>query len=755
VANGPMPRAAILIGSAALVAAAPASPAFAQVSTRGATYRIERAKGPITIDGDLSDEGWRGALRIDRWYEMNPGDNTEPAVKNVGFLTYDDKFFYAGFEFEDPDPKQILAPYGDHDHIQSNADFGGLFLDPRNEGHTAYEFQVTAHNVQFDAVLDDNGGGENDSPDFFWQSATHINDHGWTLEIRIPFSSLRYRRQDPQEWGVMLWRNYARDFRYQFTSVRQPRGSQCFICREGTLTGLSGLPGGGHLVAAPYVAANRTARPSGDLGTPLVNQPLEKKIGLDVKYTPNADNTLDATIRPDFSQIESDTAQISTNERFALFYPEKRPFFLEGVELFSTPIQAVYTRTITAPDWGGRATGKLGGVSYTALVADDQGGGSVIVPGPASSSLAPQDFESTVFIGRVKKDFGLSFVSALVTDRESGKDGHNRVVGPDAQFRFKGTETITGQLLASDTKTPNRPDVNPKWTGDTLRSAAGQVAWNHSTERFDASAAYKDFGSGFRADNGFLPQVGYREQRVEPGWTFRPQGFVSKARTFLIADRQAERDTGAVVFDSINPGIGMDTRRSGFILLQYERSHVRAQDALFGRHQFQWYARISPSRRVQTVSVDGFLGQEVDFENVRPGRGGKVDVAAQVNATDHLVFDLIYNTTWLHVDDATGTSRPLFTAHVSRVRANYTFTARSFVRLIGQYVSNARDSSLYLAPTSGHDGFFSGSALFAYKINWQSVMFFGYGDDRTLDEQRHLQQFDRQIFVKVSYAFQR
>jgi hypothetical protein len=149
------------------------------------------------------------------------------------------------------------------------------------------------------------------------------------------------------------------------------------------------------------------------------------------------------------------------------------------------------------------------------------------------------------------------------------------------------------------------------------------------------------------------------------------------------------------------------------------------------------------------------VGQAVDFDNVRPGRGQQLTVNATVAATNHLVFDTEWSTNWLQVDDSAGVSRSLFTASVSRLRANYTFTARSFVRLIGQYVSTDRDPSLYVAPTTAHDGFFSSSILFAYKINWQSVMFVGYGDDRTLDEQRRLQKFDRQVFVKVSYAFQK
>lgn len=727
--------------TAAVVAAA--RPAGAQSSsTRGEAYAIPRATGAIVIDGNLSDEAWRDARRIDRWYEINPSDNTEPKLKNVGYLTYDDKYFYAGFEFEDPDPKKIVAPFGDHDNLGGSQDYGGLFLDTRNEGHTAYEFQVSAHNVQFDAVMDDNGGGENASPDFFWESAARINDHGWTLEIKIPFSSLRYRKLDPQEWGVMLWRNYGRDFRYQFVSVKHPRGGQCFVCRENTLTGLSRLPSGGHLVAAPYVAGNQTARLQGAPGAPLADDPFDHKIGADIKYTPNADNTLDATIRPDFSQIESDTAQISTNQRFALFFPEKRPFFLEGVEMFSTPIQAVYTRTITAPDWGGRATGKLGGINYTALVADDQGGGSVIIPGPASSSFQNQDFKSTVFIGRARKDLRAgSFVSGLVTDRESGAAGHNRVFGPDFQTRFHGTETITGQLLGSDT--------------NGVKSGAAQVGWSHNTEHYNASATYKDFGAGFRADTGFVPQVGYREQFFDTGWTFRPKGFFSRIQAVFQADTQNERNSGRVINQWIEPAINADFRWNGFFLAQYRHDRVAAATETFPRRQFQWYARVSPSRTFQNLSVDGSLGTEADFENVRLGRGGAVNVSATLIPTNHLVFDLIANTAFLSVDDPAGASRWLYTSRVQRIRANYTFTARSFVRLIGQYVSTDRDTSLFLHPQTPHDGFFSGSVLFAYKINWQSVMFFGYGDDRTLDEQRRLQKFDRQVFVKISYAFQR
>src|SRR5262249_4104726 len=155
-----------------------------------------------------------------------------------------------------------------------------------------------------------------------------------------------------REMGILLYRNWPREFRYQIFTAKLPRDKNCFICNESPLLGLENLPHSQHLVAAPYATGTHTGEPRGDLGSPLSSK-SGGEIGVDVKWNPNAATALDATVNPDFSQVESDTAQIQTNSRFALFFPEKRPFFLEGIDLFSTPIQAVYTRTITSPRWGG------------------------------------------------------------------------------------------------------------------------------------------------------------------------------------------------------------------------------------------------------------------------------------------------------------------------------------------------------------------------------------------------------------------
>jgi Domain of unknown function (DUF5916)/Carbohydrate family 9 binding domain-like len=733
--------------------------ASAQPAPAGITFHVSRASGPIKIDGDLTDEAWRTATRVEKWYEVQPGDNTEPAVRTVGYLTYDDHAFYAAFELDDPAPGAIRAPYGDHDAISgNNTDFAGIIIDTQATKRTAVEFFVSPRNVQYDAVTDD-ATGENQSPDFFWDSAAKITDRGWTLEMRIPFSTLRYRRADPQTWGIILLRNYPRNFRYQFASAVMPRGSNCFICHVSDLGGLERLPAGGHLVVAPYASVSDTAHPrDGIAGAPLRNDPGEARAGVDVKFSPDADHALDLTVKPDFSQIESDTAQISANERFALFFPEKRPFFLEGVDLFQTPIQAVYTRTITDPTWGTRLTGKDGNLRYTALVARDGGGGLVILPGANGSSTAPQDFTSMVAIGRLKEQLGRSFVGALVTDREidSSGGGHNRLAGPDFEWRPTGADVLTGQLLVSDTQTPLHPELDSSWDGHREHGTALQTYYTRNTRHFDWLGRYTDITDGFRADLGFVPQVGYQEGVVSTGWTVHPQGPISRERTFVNAQYQADRD-GRVITENVQPGFGMDTKWNGFVQIRYTSDRTRAGDALIPRQQFGFTVQFSPSRRVALLFVDSTMGQDIDFDNARPATGYTVNLHATLVPTDHLSIDLIQNTRSLGVSSA-GVSAHLFTEQVAHAKATYTFTSRMFVRAIGQYVSTTRAPRLYAFDVAGKSGDFSGSLLFAYKLNWQSVLFVGYGDDRELPPPPaplRLQPLDRQFFVKVSYAFQR
>jgi hypothetical protein len=735
--------------------------AFAQTREPAITYAIKRASGPITIDGDLSDAGWKDALRVDKWFETNATDNTEPKMKNVAWLAYDDHFFYAAFHFEDPNPEKIRAPFADRDNVSSATDYGGVILDTRNDGKTAILFLSNARGIQYDSVSDDTTGNEDSSPDFFWESSAKITKDGWDLELRIPFSSLRYKKADPQTWGILLYRNYPRDRRYQMFANKLPKGGNCFICNENKITGLTGLPQGGHIVAAPYMTVKEQGSPRNDtLGNRIVNAPAKIDGGLDVKWTPNADTAIDGTLNPDFSQVESDVAAISANQRFAIFFSEKRPFFLEGVELFSTPIQAVYTRTITSPRFGLRSTGKFGDNDYTAIIASDRGGGLTILPGPNGSDFANQDFSSTVAIGRIRHNFGLSYLSLLGTFRESEGGAHNRVLGPDFQWRINDKETVTGQVLFSDTKTPNRLDLASEWNGQTLKGHAEYVWWSHNTKHIDWYTEAKDYSDGFRADNGFVPQVGYREEYFEGGYTMRPTtGFANRIRLFLNGDYSAATN-GDMLFRDRSAGIGFDGKWASSTRLRFSINGVRSGDKVLTRHQLLYSTQFTPSNKFSNIQLSGSAGEDVDFSNTRLGRGASAQFGATIRPTDHLELRYNQSLSWLNVNplpsQIDADRARLFTAQVERIRATYTFNSKMFVRGIVQNVRTNRNQELFLNSINQHTGNVTSSLLFAYKLNWQTLLFLGLGDERDVDvADNKLQPASRQLFMKVSYAFQR
>jgi len=736
-----MTVAAVCMTASILAAAAYAEPGAAPIG-------VSRATGEIRVDGELDDAAWKDATRIDTWYETNPGDNIEPKVKNVGWMTYDEKYFYVGLEFFDPNIKALRAPYADRDNVGSPNDYGGIILGTSGDGKTAILFLANPRGIQYDAITSDTSG-EDSAPDFFWDSAARVHEDRWTLEIRIPFSSLRYPETGDQKWTAILYRNYPRDRRYQMFTAKLPRDVSCFVCSYTPLTGIEKLPSAGGLVAAPFVTASETSLPEDGLGSPLESQGTDFEGGLDAKWTPNANTAIDATVNPDFSQIESDVAVITTNERFAVFLPEKRPFFLEGKDLFSLPLNAVYTRTIFDPRWGLRGTGKSGNATYTALVVDDEGGGLVIMPGPNNSSFAPADFSSMNLVARGRYDIGRSFGSFLVTDREIDGGGRNRVFGPDFQWRPNEQDTVNVQFLYSQSETPDRPDLADEWNGQKLSGHGAKLEWSRGTRTYDFYGQYLDIGDEFRADLGFIPQVGIREGFFEGGWTFYPKGFLSRVRTFVYADYTADRD-GNVVYEEVTPGVGMDGRWNSFMRFQLSSGKVEAGNGPIQRTRLFYTLQANPGRVVNRLDLNGWVGEEIDFANSRPGDGAKIAFNATIRPTDHL--ELVANTEYRFLDVEHG--KRLFDAQVERLKATYTFNSRSYLRLIGQHVRTDRDPSLYSFPVDEHSGTLDLSALFAYKLNWQTVFFLGYGDQSALTEAEEFEPAARSAFLKVSYAFQ-
>ena len=707
---------------------------------------VPKTTAPIAVDGALDDAAWQGAAIIDKFYETSPGDNVPAKVYTAAYVTYDARYFYIGIRADDPEPRRIRAPFVDRDGVIGTDDNIAVFIDTRNDKRSAIELRVSPRGIQADGIFNDANFNEDFAPDFYYDTAAQVTDQGWTAEFRIPFTSLRYSGADPQTWNILVWRNWPRDFRYAFHSAPMPRGSNCVICFAHPLTGLTGLPEASHFIAAPYVTAQQVSGPEGEIGTNLERGDFEADAGADIKWTPSQNHAVDFTFNPDFSQIEADVPQVLVNQRFAVFFPEKRPFFLEGFDLYDTPMQVAYTRTIASPRAGARATGKIGSTAYTILTTQDRGGAFQIIPGPTRSDFALLDRKSYATIARVRHDLGDSFVGAVLTDREIDGGGHNRVIGPDFQWRLPA-HTITAQLLYSDTENPLRPEVSPYWNGEQVSSHALNASWDHLTRTYDAGAEYSDIGEGFRADLGFLPQVGYRELEAYYGRRYYPEGRVRFVRPSVLVDRQQDRD-GETIYDLVSLGVnGFGAKNTNFdALLRAER--ILVGDELLSQNYVQLFYQFDPHRRVPRITLQARLGDQIDFDNGREGEGLSLSIGANVRPHDRL--DLQLNVVRDTLDVAGGR---LFTATVERLRAQYSFSAKSLLRVIAQHVVNDYEPALYGFPVPEKDGTFLGSVLYSYKINWQTVLFAGYGDDRVLLEDDRLPRTGRSLFFKVSYAF--
>jgi Domain of unknown function (DUF5916) len=714
-----------------LLALGLASPSAAEPLDRQRV--LPRLEGRIAIDGSLSDPGWREALSVGTFYEISPGDNTAPVVRTTAYAAYDGEFFYAAIHSYDPNPKEIRASYSGRDSVYGDQDFVQFDLDTKNDEKSSFIFRTNPLGVKADAIFSEATGLDDFSPDFSFEARSRIVQDGWIAEFRIPLSSLRYDDAPVQSWGITFYRNYPRAFRRQMTSLPIPRGANCWLCYELKLTQIRDLPPSRYTLVVPFATVQADSAPAP--GAPF----SDVEGGVDFKWIPRNDLALDVTYNPDFAQVEADVPQISVNTRFALSYPEKRGFFLEGADLLSTPLQAVYTRAITSPAWGARATGRAGDASYTLLLAKDQGGGNRIVPGPVFSRQAPQEPDCRAAIGRLRLTLGDSFAGLVFTDRE-GDGTHNRVIGPDLLWRPTDTHQIAAQWLVSDSRYQGEEDA---------ADSALSMSWQYSAPSRFAQAAYQRLGHEFRADNGFIPQVGVDRKAISAGLRFYPQGLLRLVQPGIAWDRSVEIG-GRTVSRSTYPVLLVGGRWNTDLTLEYHlREQARTETALVEYSYLAFDFKIQPSRLLSSVQLKGSGGEQVDFANARVGNGGGVGVIAMLRPGIHLNTELRAERQWLSVGD-----RPLFAAVATQLKLTYNFTSRTFVRAIAQFERTRRDPGLYSGPVRADEGTLGGSILFGYAFNWQTALYVGYGSDRSLLDGNRYEPEASHLFVKVAYAFE-
>ena len=324
---------------------------------------ISRAAGAIEIDGDLGDAGWQGAAVADNFAEHNPGDQTKPDVDTRVLIAYDDDNLYVGFLCYD-DPAQVRATRCRRDNIFGD-DIVFICLDTYGEAAVAYEIAANPYGIQGD-LLFSTGLGEDETYDLIYSSAGRITPEGYVVEMAVPFASLRFPDADQQIWRADFWRNRPRGSRYQYSWAAYDRDETCWPCQWGTLRGISGVKPGAGLEIMPAVVGHQSSR-LGEAGG-FEDGRVKGDAGIGITYDVSSELTAEATFNPDFSQVESDDEQIDVNTTFALFYEERRPFFQEGSDLFTSFFNAVYTRSINDPLAAAKLTWRKGANSVALLV---------------------------------------------------------------------------------------------------------------------------------------------------------------------------------------------------------------------------------------------------------------------------------------------------------------------------------------------------------------------------------------------------
>lgn len=690
-----------------------------------------RATDEITLDGRLDEPSWRAATLVTSFFETYPANLGVPAVATTAAFLYDDRNVYVGIRALDPNPESIRAPIVRRDRVLEDQDYVEVFLDPLNTRRSAFFFRANARGIVTDGQYDDKKRLRDYSPDFDFDAAASIDEQGWTAEIRIPLSSLRYQPGTDNPWAYVVYRNLPRQQTATIASAPIPRGGSCDLCYASVVNGIA-VERRGAVFVVPHIAYERLDR-TGDTSD-------EFEAGIDATWKPRENTVVNATLFPDFSQIEADAPQLTANAQFALGVSEKRPFFLEGTDLLTTQVPVIYTRAFTDPDAGLRITDRSSRHEYTALALREAGGGTAIEPGPLNSRLAVQDFESTAFVARDRFLFGRKSVGMLATARFNDDGSRNVVIGADGNWAPSTADQISAQFLSSRTRNPNRPDLLDVWTGQRLGGNAGSLAWTHSANDWYANVMYETYARDFRAWNGLVTQVGVTSLAgVVDLYTYPESNrWITQYGPRLRASR-VEGDAGGVINQSISPGLVLRAAGDTLIAIEWQ-PHVETVTlaGLRTYHSFLLGASSTPLPWMPGATLTAFGGERVDNVTGIVGDGYNIQGTIPVRFSRfELASTLGYQT--FRSADVSGGRRTLFTERNTQVIATWHLSPKLNLRITHRETAFTAVPPFAGIATSVRARSGLSSLLLSYQTNWQTRFYLGAEHNR--------------IFAKISYAF--
>jgi hypothetical protein len=723
-----------------------------------AIVSVRRATSVVRIDGRLDEAAWGNAPIIPLPFETYPGNNVAAAVRTDCRVAFDAANLYVGCYAFDAAPRDIRAVRADRDAITEH-DRVGITIDPFNDRRRGWQFAVNPLGVQFDAVYDAASDASDAAWNAIWTSAARIVDDGYVIEASIPFKSLRFPAgSDAQSWGFIAWRYRPRDSNVALHSVRLDPAVRCVLCQAGALTGVEATTPSRNIELGPTLTSIRTDRRLTP-DAPMMHGNIRPELGLDARWSVTPGITVNITANPDFSQVEADAAQLDANQRFALSYPERRPFFLDGADLFASPQTIVFTRTVADPVAGMKLTAKEG-LNAIGLLGTRDRVTNLLIPGRDGSAQTQLAAPSTTLLGRLRRDvMGSSTVGLLGTVRESGAYA-NHVVGIDALLRPHPTTSVTAQALLSATRYPDSVAIAMDQQRGTFTGSVVGLQARYQTRGGNLEALAWNYTNGFRADAGFIPQVGVLEVEIDGDRVFwgKSGGWLTRLAI------------GAGWFPTRYDATPSFTNAWRFVRLAYE-GPAGLQYSTYARMRTETYRGVrydfwTPWMMLRaqpwpglTASIDATFGGEIDYQAERLARTVRLGPSATVRVTREAEIRVRHSAVRLRAGD-----QSLLRASVSELRAEYHPTSRTFARaLLQHHASHRSAASVPLVVPSQARGLAS-QLLLSYRVDAQTAALVGYGDAREAPDAARgthaegslsddLRPMARSFFVKLSYAW--
>ncbi len=705
--------------------------AAANDNSRNFHIRASRFASSPKIDGNLENPLWEGGTVIDRFTQYEPLEGSEPTEKTVAYIGYDNKNLYIAVRAYDSQPKAVRACLTQRDQVMGD-DVITVYLDTFNDKKRAFVFQVNPCGVQQDGIYTETrrrgrgGGGRGSggffgfdkSYDIFFLTDASIDEKGYTVEIAIPFKSLRFPNTSNQVWGLQIMRNIRRKNEEIYWRPRS-RDVNGFLIQAGTLEVQGQIEKGKNFEIMPVLTGLKA------LGSKVDTDP-----GINLKYGITSDLTADITVNPDFSQIEADMPQIDVNQRYELYYPEKRPFFLEGKDLFDTPFELVYTRNIVNPLWGAKLTGKVGKLTMGFMSAYDETPPEIDNPWEEEPDLT--GYRGLMNVFRLKQDlYSESHIGFILTDKEMGSSwqnitsNFNRVAGFDGHFKFWNFYQASFQIVGSQTRWKNeKTGFVPAMSFNLSRRARHltfSLEYNHIPEDFSAAL-------------GFFRRKDIRSFSTRVGYAFFPMNeYIVDIRPSLEYRRIYDfNDT--LTDEEVQLGFFISGWRGSFLYGGYTVEMERYEGIDYHKKSFRARLNSDPLAWI-SAGINFSIGDSIYYEE-NPFLGYKTSFGVQLTLKPLKNLRALYDFSNDNFYENKGGEK-VYTVTIISQRISYQLSRHLSLRLITDYNDYYKD--IYT------------SLLLSYELRPGTVFYFGIDDNQEQDELGIYKVQGRFVFVKFSY----